>query len=425
MRKHLGWQMKNYILIFGITDIVAGGPIYDCNKKKYMEEHGWRVIVVPVSPGKVLLTPLREYEGISFPFITLPPSLFTTKQREEKIELLATYVDVNESDRTIIETGTDYTALWGELLAKRLNAKHFVMFLDETNNRVNTNTFEFYRFKYERNELASISLNSLNAIFSPYFKLPFAEQHVLSAWCSNSIGGENIDIEKEIPDGDYIIGSIGRLEKGFVPNIITGICEFAKRVPNKKVVVCFIGGTNKKTEERIRSLFKQKENISLYITGYLWPIPQNIFSKFDLFISGAGSARVSAEMGIPTVKMDAITYEPLGFVEDLKSESMKQQKLENGTVENYIWKALIEKDTPLIKGRTTIDEKWNVISRDFDKHMDFIESSIKEKEYYQTDKLDVGIPSEKLKKLVLRTLGWDVFYKLNKVWVKIRLKIKR
>ena len=398
--------------MFGIANCIAGGPIYDCNKKMYLEEHGWNVVVVPVSAGKVLLTPLKEYEGISFPFVTASPSSFTKKKLHVKIEELVSYVNVGTSEETIIETGTDYTALWGELLAERLNAKHIIMFLDETNRNVNDNTYKFYEFKYKRGELASISLESLNAIFSPYFELSNPEQHVLSAWCRNSVGDNDFELEKHIPTGDFVIGSIGRLEKGFVPNIIQGICQFAQKVPNQKVSVCFIGGSDRKTEEKVRNGFASIKNISLYITGYLWPIPRNLFTRFDLFISGAGSVYVSANMGIATVRMDVITYEPLGFVKSLNPENMETQNLKNGTVEDYIWKALIEKDTPKITDRIPLEKEWEYISASFDKHMKFIENSANTKEYYPTNVMPPPTHKEKIKKTAIRILGYETYYKL-------------
>ena len=32
--------MKTYIMMFGIANIVAGGPIYDANKIEYLERGG-------------------------------------------------------------------------------------------------------------------------------------------------------------------------------------------------------------------------------------------------------------------------------------------------------------------------------------------------------------------------------------------------
>lgn len=232
--------MKTYIMMFGIANIVAGGPIYNANKIEYLEQNGWDVIVFPIDDGKIFIEPLNKYSGQAYEFIREPVSLFSKKELKEKVNLLTSKID-DTSNNIVIETGTDYTALWGELLARKLNAKHFIMFLDEKNPNVNKDTYAFYKFKYDRNELASISLKSLDCIFGKYFELHNKEEHVLNACCTNSV--KNIECKwlDSIPDADYAIGSIGRLEKAFVPVIVDGICEFSRKVPEKKIAVVFFG----------------------------------------------------------------------------------------------------------------------------------------------------------------------------------------
>lgn len=101
--------------------------------------------------------------------------------------------------------------------------------------------------------------------------------------------------------------------KPFVDNIIKGVCSFAKNHHELNIGMCFFGGADKKTISKIELEFSEYTNIDLYISGYIWPIPQDIFDIFDVFISGAGSANVSANMGITTIDMDVITNCPVGF----------------------------------------------------------------------------------------------------------------
>ena len=180
--------------MFGIANIVAGGPIYNCNKIKYLKENGWNVIVFPIDSGRIYIKPLEQYSDRTFPFIKVSPFFYSQKEREKKIDLLAS--NVSAANEIIIETGTDFTALWGELLAERLGAKHIIFFLDEKNEQVNKYTAPFYRFKYERGELASISMKSLTYIFGPHIDLREPEKHILSATCSNAV----CDIESDIVD---------------------------------------------------------------------------------------------------------------------------------------------------------------------------------------------------------------------------------
>lgn len=36
---------KVYVMMFGISNIVAGGPIYNANKIRFLESKGWNVVV--------------------------------------------------------------------------------------------------------------------------------------------------------------------------------------------------------------------------------------------------------------------------------------------------------------------------------------------------------------------------------------------
>ena len=43
----------------------------------------------------------------------------------------------------VIETGTDYTAYWGELLAEKLNGRHIITLLDEYNDKITSKVAPF------------------------------------------------------------------------------------------------------------------------------------------------------------------------------------------------------------------------------------------------------------------------------------------
>lgn len=414
--------MKTYIMMFGIANIVAGGPIYDANKIEYLEQSGWNVIVFPINDGDIYIEPLKKYSGQSYEFIQEPISMFTKKEIKKKISLLASRVEPT-SDEIIIETGTDYTALWGELLARDLNAKHFIMFLDEKNPNVNNDTYAFYKFKYDRNELASISLDSLDYIFGKYFELHNKEEHVLKACCTNSV--KNIECKwlDSIPNADYSIGSIGRLEKAFVPIIVDGICEFSRKVPEKKIAVVFFGDADACNVEPI-TIIKEKlekcNNIQMLITGYMWPIPEDAIKKMDVFVSGAGSARVSANCGIPTIKMDVITNAPIGYVKDAKNCINLPLCKNNATLCDYLCETLLNGKNPEIYNKISVNEHMMWVKECFDQHMKFIRKSKCEKKYYPVEKIYNS--SNKcmkfyIKKTMIHIFGYDLYIKIkNKIY---------
>ena len=76
--------MKTYIMMFGIANIVAGGPIYDANKIEYLEQSGWNVIVFPINDGDIYIEPLKKYSGQSYEFIQEPLSMFTKKEIKKR-----------------------------------------------------------------------------------------------------------------------------------------------------------------------------------------------------------------------------------------------------------------------------------------------------------------------------------------------------
>lgn len=60
--------MKTYVMIFGIANVVAGGPIYNSNKIRFLESIGWNVIVFSTNTGNVYIKPLEKYKKNSYDF---------------------------------------------------------------------------------------------------------------------------------------------------------------------------------------------------------------------------------------------------------------------------------------------------------------------------------------------------------------------
>ncbi len=153
-----------------------------------------------------------------------------------------------------------------------------------------------------------------------------------------------------------MIGSIGRLDKPFVLNIINGVCSFANIHSDVCVGLCFFGGADEKTVSDIKSKFKKCPNIKLFISGYIWPIPKSIFNLFDVFVSGAGSAVASANMGVTTVDMDVITNSPNGFIDNLNNVHCTKLSGKNDLL-NYLESVYMNDKIPEIINKSSIDQK--------------------------------------------------------------------
>ena len=410
--------MKTYIMMFGIANIVAGGPIYNSNKIRFLEDNNWKVIVFPTDSGKIYIKPLEKYNGNAYSFLHFPPYIFGKKKIDKFLNQMIRFIP--KSKKIIIETGTDYTALWGELLAKKVGARHIVMFLEETNENVNKNSFSFYKFKYKRNELYSITQEALLHIFSPYFAINSPEKNVWNAWCTNSVEDIDSDIIKLLPTADYMIGSIGRLDKTIVPNIINGVCAFADKYKKNSIGLCLFGGADYKICLQIKEKIKAHQNIILYISGYIWPIPKAIFEKVDVFVSGAGAANISANMGVPTINMDVITNEPVGFVDNPSEFHSIPLEGENNNLEDYLSAILIKKIELKIYNKVSIEEKWAIICKDFHKQLNQIESLETNLAYFETDKIWDHRNIHKLQSLIAHLFDYRIFLLIQKFysWIK-------
>lgn len=361
--------MKTYVMITGIANIVAGGPIYARNKIRYLKEREWNVVVFPTDDGEVYIQGLELYKGLSQPFLKDMPGEYTCRQRKAFLELLVSKIP-GESEEIIIETGTDYSSYWGTLLAERLKARHLVLWLDEKNPNIGKRELEFLEYKYQRHELACITDQAMIQMFQGHMELSEGQTYSLACCCTNVVEEYDCDLVRNFPEGDYVIGSIGRLEKTFVPAIIEGILEFADTVPDKQIAVCFFGGSDQKTLEKTETAFRAAENIRLLITGYMYPLPAGAIKKCDIFISGAGSVWVSAECGVPTVRMDMYKWIPEGFVVDTVDSRHEKGILGNRIID-YLNQVLVYKKVPHIITNKT--EKWESICGKFDMHMRFIQ----------------------------------------------------
>lgn len=195
---------KGYYIIFCDIAYISGGSIYCRNKALYMEEQGWNVIVVPTRRAESKIDGMSRFATSSFPFINSNPNIFPVRARNLFLEALCSELHIDKQIPIVIETGTDFTALWGEVLARRLKAKHIIEFQDEANKWVNEKSYQFYKFKFERGELACISKEAMKHIFGSYWEINDENAVALSFSCTNVIENYHSDILEKLPAVDFI-----------------------------------------------------------------------------------------------------------------------------------------------------------------------------------------------------------------------------
>ncbi len=394
---------KTYVVICGFADVVAGGPIYYANKVRYMKDLGWNVVVIPTNKGKhVYIHGMEQYLGPYVPFILDMPSEYPKRQREKLVDYLQGFIP-QDTGETIIETGTDYTCYWGEALAERIKAKHIVIFLDEQNPRVDEKTIGFYLFKYDRHEMACISKPVMQNMFKKYRQLSMDECYGLPCACTNSIEDYKSPLTEKIKRSEWNIGYIGRLEKPFTPTIVDGFVDFCKAYTDKKITITFFGGAfEQKTIDNIRSRFSCLGNVSLIISGYIFPLPLKALQKIDVYVSGSGSARVAMNAGIYSVKVDMLSYMPLGLIRKTSKELTFDKCPHGNRVFDYLKWVLVDKDNLPPRPVTDYLNDIEFVNTSFEQHIKFIDGASKNQAYYDMEKL--GISDKRRKKRFFRSI---------------------
>lgn len=414
--------MKTYVMMFAVANMISGAPIYGSNKINFLKENGWNVVLFPVNTGEIYIKDLKEYENECYSFLCKNPWHFSNKMVDKFLNQLIKKINL-DSEKIIIETGTDFTAYWGELLAEKINAKHMIFLLDEYNERINENVIDFWLFKHSRKELFCITPEISKKYLEKFKKIEENECYSFNAYCSNSVKDYESEYSNLIEKGDYTIGTVGRLDKIFVNEIINNVCNFAEENQNKTISFCLFGGADKKIISKIENQLKKHTNIKVFISGYLWPLPLNGLKKCDLFISGAGSAKVTANLNIPTISMDVITSRPVGFVEDRNKQYLTSDNNNEHTLKEYMDKVLLEGYKVDVINRVSIDSFWDMICDEFNKQLDECMNPNVKQEYYDFGKIKkVQKIQNKIYKILVSIIGYNNTEKMRFAYCKILKK---
>lgn len=395
-------EHKIYILIGGAGGYVSGGVIYHRNKALFMKERGWVVHYISCCHGKVYVDGLETFIVGTFTFLVKNVFLYPERYRKKMLDCIIRKLPDIKGE-IVIETGTDCTAYWGELLAERLHGKHIVTLLDEYNDNITLKVSSFYKFKYGRKELACISDEAMVHIFGKLIPESKNKQYSLGCYCTNSLYDIHPDWLSDIPKGDLVIGYIGRLEKKAVPIIIEGLKCFAAEKKTLSVVFLCIGGSDtEKSKNNIISSFYGYDNMNVYITGLMFPIPIDCVKLCDLIFAVAGSSTVGVMAGVPTVRIHQLTNKCEGFI--TKAGFRNYMKCDNGdSVYDYIKMFYCDHTYPLLD-KYDLSEMWKNAQFFFEKHLNMLDNSIKEKKYFNFSNIKLTF-KERMAKYLMSLFG--------------------
>lgn len=388
--------MKKYILLTGSIVNIGGGQIYCKNMKEYLEENDWEVEIYSFVEGEIIIPNLEKFKNNIIVELKQFPNLHTNKMQQK---ILKKFCKGDAFDEVIIESHTINLAIWGELIAKKIGGKHFSYLLTETFSCLTREKIDFLSFKHRRRELAGISPNSLSLLFDGYKELRDSEKYFFPASLGNPVEDVPNSTIDNIVKKDFNIASITRLEKPFVLPLINSIIKFALNNKDKKVQFVLVGSSSySNIIDEIAEKAKCIENLNILVTGFLQPIPRNLFEKIDLFIGIAGGAKIPAYEGSLSLVVDHKSAKPIGILEYETTKTLYGEIDESLLLEDKLEEILIRKELHK-KDLEISSSKPSDFRSEYGNKIKFIYSQTREDCYYNINKIRPTF-IEMLKRLV-------------------------
>ena len=417
--------MKHYIILSpGIWDM-GGSQMYTRNKLKYLREtlHNVNLFHAGVEGGKIMIDDLLEYENNRIIYLNYPAYLFKKRTQEKIISLICNQIP-KQFKELFIESHSTASATWGELIAKRINAKHIIYLLSENNSIRNKSVYKFFRFKLERRELVGIQKKSIPILFRGRQSIDENMSYELSANCMNVIEDIKYPMLSQIPKSDYTIASIGRVNKLFLINILDDIIQFINDNQGSSFTFLFIGGepSNSNSIKKIKEKFKNLSNVTLFFTGYIYPIPQELILTSNVFVSSSGSCYVSNSLGIPTIPIDSNDHKPIGVLDRTTKNVIYRDNEPQVELKKLLNDILIKR---IYKPEVVVNrDEFKV---DFSEHLMFISDSNNINSYFNINSISYSL-IDWIERLSLFVLGDNLYrtvsMKFWPLWHKIKNHIK-
>ena len=369
-------MMKHYIFLTNSIRNMGGGQMYVRNKSLYLQNKGWSTSVFFYNEGPILIQELNTYKSNLIKTLAQSIALVSKDIIERTLnEIISKLPD---SDEFVIESNAYHLIYWGELIAKRINAKHLLFILEENLPTFNNAIAEFFIFKLLRKEVIGNAYTYKRFLKKRYID-EFAKYGTIkdiSPFCSNVIIRDS-KVNFDIAYADYNILSIGRLDKPYISNMLNEFIIFVKKYSKYSFNIIFIGGDAENTiSTAIRNKFKQFHNVTIYTLGYMYPIQIYYLSIADVNVASSNSVLVSANEGVPTIVVDAHDYFALGVYNYTTTNTVFRSNEPKELISDLLEDILINRNYP-----KTCFDNTDHNNGDFDAHMDFYDINIK-KEYY-------------------------------------------
>ncbi len=378
--------MKHYIILTPSISNMGGSEMFTANKVQYLQNNGWDVRVFFANPhGQIKIEALRQFSMNLIPEIGFAFYYINKRTRYKIINRICEGVSCD--DETVVESHLLVQGYWGELIAKACNGKSILNAMEENIKPLSNNEAAFVEFKLKRMEILNASVKSFRRYFNNKYKDEYASytHDLMRAYCSN-VTTDDDAFDYSLSPADYNIISIGRLDKSYIYPMFEEIAIFAKRVSWKKINVIVIGGSpDGSVENRIRQLFDDIKNVSLYLYGYLFPIPTKLLLQADVSIAMANSVLVTSDLGIPTIVLDIHDLQPIGIFERTTPNRFTRDREPIQKVSELLKEILVDgKYLKIAPKNVDVSKELDDV---FGKQIKFLELSAKESSvYYDVNK---------------------------------------
>jgi len=409
--------MKKYIILTRNICDMGGGQQYCTNKANWMRAFGYDVFVFSADRGNVIIESLKPFYRILQPITRFKPGLYCSSLIEKVLSRMAKIVG-NNDDSVLIESNGVVQAQWGELLANKLGGKHICIDLQEQHTYSNSEVAFLYH-KYKRKEYFGINRKTVKQVFGQLYTIGENEEACVDPICTNVVQNVDCDMINEMPSSDYIVCSIGRLDKPFVKDSMKEFAVFAKKKSDKSFILILLGGGSNSIISEIRNIFSSVYNVKLVVTGYLFPIPLRLIMGVDCFFSSAGSANVSMIFGRPTISISADTGRPLGILnyttksvlyKDIEVDKISENKICNLTLSDYLDMILFQdfcKKNPSLG----LENEQPNMEQEFKRQLNLFFRENNELVYYDVKTIKPGSKKEKIYKIFSFIIGGRLFEK--------------
>lgn len=311
-------KKKIFVIFTWNIHTVAGSQMYTAGKAIYMQKRGWQVHIFfnGSREGKSAIPSLTQYipAGGGLNFLSRPPYTFKNYEQDFALREMLSRLRLvyGEEYEIILESHDDTYAYWAELFAEKIGARHFFVTCREIYRHILENNghitiqgetygdnLDFFYFKWKRNEVIGRGVayeklfNGYKNVTAPLVEMPWTVREM------DAVQDAPFPIEK-LARLDWNICHIGRAGKDYVPYVIEGVGELARRHPDKRINFIMVGNAASK-HELLKRTFGKLKNVAVTLLGDMVPIPRILFSKVDVVCAISQSARFAANEDVLTI----------------------------------------------------------------------------------------------------------------------------